>query len=158
MTSRTKSALLLAGVLLLGVVLGALASGTMFNRRLATIAELRTSRGMVFALERVVRPETEEQRQAFRDLIEQTAPDYADVFERTGKELRALNDSLLARVRPLLTPEQTDRLENHLRMRRDGRFGRRRDRGRRGREGPGRRPRPSEDQPEAHDSASASSP
>lgn len=146
MNSRTKSALLLAGVLVLGMVLGALASGTMFNRRLATIAELRTSRGMAFALERVVRPETEEQRQAFRELIEQTSADYADVFERTGEELRTLNDTLLARVRPLLSPEQTERLEHHLKMRREGRLGADRDRGRRGRDGPRRRhPRPSPD-------------
>ncbi len=60
MSPRTKSILLLAGVLLLGMLLGALGSGTVFNRRLAKIAELRTSRGMAFVLEEVVRPETEE--------------------------------------------------------------------------------------------------
>lgn len=130
MSTRTKSAVLLAGVLLLGMLLGALASGSIFNRRLGRIAELRTSRGMAFVLEEVVRPETEEQRRAFRDVIEETAPAYADVFERTGAELTALNDSLLARVRPLLTPEQTKRLQRHLTMRRHGRFGPRHDRNR----------------------------
>lgn len=130
MSTRTKSALLLAGVLVLGMLLGALASGSMFNHRLGKIAQLRTSRGMAFVLEEIVRPETEEQRRAFRDVIDETAPAYADVFERTGAELTALNDSLLARVRPLLTPEQTERLQRHLTMRRNGRFGPRHDRSR----------------------------
>ncbi len=128
MSTRTKSALLLAGVLVLGILLGALASGSMFNRRLGRIAELRTPKGMAFVLEKVVRPETEEQRRAFREVIEEIAPGYAEIFERTGAELTALNDSLLARVRPLLTPEQTERLQRHLTMRRGGRFGPRHDR------------------------------
>ena len=123
MNARAKSAVLLTIVLLLGVVLGALASGTVFQRRMATIAELRTSRGMAFMLEEVVRPESEEQRQAFRAVIEETALAYAAVFESTGEELRALNDSVLARVRPILTPEQTQRLEEHLTMRHRGRLG-----------------------------------
>lgn len=90
-------------------------------------------------LEEVVRPETEEQRQAFREVIDETAPAYAAVFENTGEELRALNDSVIARVRPILTPEQTQRLEEHLTMRR-GRLGPRRSGERQG--GPGRRRRP----------------
>lgn len=130
MSTRTKSILLLAGTLLLGMLLGALGSGTVFNRRLASIAELRTSRGMAFVLEEVVRPETPEQRQAFREVVEATAPEYADVFERTGTELRALNDSVLARVRPLLSEDQAERLEHYLEMRRDGRLGPRNERGR----------------------------
>jgi len=130
MSPRTKSILLLAGVLLLGMLLGALGSGTVFNRRLAKIAELRTSRGMAFVLEKVVRPETEEQRQAFREVIEATAPGYADVFERTGTDLRALNDSVLARVRPLLTEQQTQRLQRYLTMRIEGRLSPRHDRSR----------------------------
>ena len=140
MSARTKSALLLGFVLLLGIVLGALGSGTIFQKRMAAITELRTARGMAFVLEEVVRPETEEQRQAFRSAIEETAPAYAAVFERTGQDLRALNDSILARVRPILSPEQVTRLEEHLSMRRRGRLGPRRDGA--GPRGPGRRRRP----------------
>ena len=141
MSTRTKSMLLLSGVLLLGMLLGALASGTVFNRRLTRIAELRTSRGMAFVLEEVVRPETEEQRQAFREVIEEMAPAYAEVFERTGTDLRALNDSVLARVRPLLTEQQSERLQRYLTMRRDGRFGPRHDRGWPRGQSPNRHPR-----------------
>ena len=139
MSARTKSMLLLGGVLILGMLLGGLVSGTMSNRRLATIAELRTSRGMAFLLEEVVRPETEQQRQAFRQAVEQTAPAYADVFERTGSELRALNDSVLAQVRPLLTDDQSERLQHYLTMRREGRLGPRHDRARARGESPNRR-------------------
>ncbi|TFG63413.1 MAG: hypothetical protein E4H28_06430 [Gemmatimonadales bacterium] len=139
MSTRTKSTLLLAGVLLLGMLLGALVSGTISNRRLASIAELRTSRGMAFVLEEVVQPANEEQRNAFRAVIEETAPEYADVFERTGAELRALNDSVLARVRPLLTQEQVERLQGYLTMRREGRFGPRNERGNPRKENPNRR-------------------
>jgi len=141
MSTRTKSMLLLSGVLLLGVLLGALASGTVSNRRLARIAELRTSRGMAFVLEEVVRPETDEQRKAFREAVEEMAPGYADVFERTGTELRALNDSILAQLRPLLTVKQSERLQHYLTMRREGRLNPRHDRGRPRGQSPNRRPR-----------------
>lgn len=145
MNPRTKSALLLGLALLLGIVLGALGSGTVFQKRMATIAELRTSRGMAFMLEEVVRPESEEQRQEFREAIDDMAPAYADVFESTGEALRALNDSVVARVRPILTPEQTERLEEHLAMRRSGRL--RSPRGGERHRGPGRRRGPAGEGP-----------
>jgi Spy/CpxP family protein refolding chaperone len=142
MNARTKSAVLLGLALLLGIVLGALASGTVFQRRISTIAEMRTSRGMAFMLEEVVQPESDAQRAAFRAAVDEMAPAYAEVFETTGEALRALNDSVIARVRPILTPEQTERLEEHLAMRRSGRLRPRRGGERRRSPGPRHDPPP----------------
>jgi hypothetical protein len=142
---RTKSALLLAAVLALGMVLGGLITGTVVDRRLTRIEALRTSRGLAFMLEEVVRPRDEEQRSAFRALVDSATPRYAEVFESTGAELRALNDSVVAAVRPMLDENQAKRLEEYLTMRRDGRFGRRGEPGARRGEPGDRRRRPPPD-------------
>lgn len=143
MTTRTKSALLLAAMLALGMVLGGLITGSLVSRRLARIEALRTSRGLAFMLEEVVRPRDADQRAAFRAVVDAATPRYAEVFESTGAELRALNDSVMAAVRPLLDDDQARRLEEYLSMRRNRRFGPRGEEGGRpGERGEGRRRRP----------------
>lgn len=122
MSPRTKSVVFLSGAVVLGMILGGLITGAVVDRRLDRIEQLRTSRGLAFMLEEVVRPRDAEQASAFRDIIDSAAPRYASIFDDTGERLRALNDSVMAAVRPLLDDEQSERLEKFLRLRRDGRF------------------------------------
>lgn len=122
MSPRTKSAVFLLGAVGLGMVLGGLVTGAIVDRRLERIEQLRTSRGLAFMLEEVVRPRDAEQANAFRDIVDSAAPRYASIFDETGERLSALNDSVMAAVRPLLDEEQAERLEEFLQLRRDGRF------------------------------------
>ncbi|MDP2469301.1 MAG: hypothetical protein Q8W46_00450, partial [Candidatus Palauibacterales bacterium] len=77
MQTRTKSAFLLLAVLVLGVAIGFLISGVLHNRRLDRIARIRTGPGIAQLVERVVRPESEEQRIRLREVMESAGPRFA---------------------------------------------------------------------------------
>ncbi len=136
MQTRTKSAFLLLAVLVLGVVIGMLVSGVLHNRRMDRIARLRTGPGIVQLVERAVEPQSEEQRARIREVMEGAAPRFAEAFERTREEMRALSDSVMSELEAILTPQQLENLRSHMEMRR----GMPPSDEWRGREKPGRRP------------------
>jgi hypothetical protein len=125
MTDRTKSALLIGSTLIIGMALGSLATGAIANRRLDDLAEAR-GRLSGFFLE-AIEPETEEQAEAIRAVLDGAAPRFKEIFESTRGEMKRLSDSVMAELDPILTDEQKERLEKrmHLRLRRPP-FGRER--------------------------------
>jgi hypothetical protein len=135
MQTRTKSAFLLLVVLLLGVAVGMLVSGALHNRRMERIAGLRTAPGIAQLVERLVEPESEEQRAQIRQVMDGAAPRFAEVFRRTHDEMEALSDSVMSELEAILTPLQMEQLRARMDMRR-GMPGREEWRGR---ERPGRR-------------------
>lgn len=118
MTARAKSTLILFATLALGLVLGSLITGAVVNRRLDRIAEMRTARGMAFFLERVIQPESEEQREEIRAVLDHVAPAFTEEFRASRERMRTLSDSLRVALEPLLTDAQKVRLEEGMRMRR----------------------------------------
>ena len=136
MQTRTKSAFLLLVVLLLGVAVGIMVSGALHNRRMERIAGLRTAPGIAQLVERMVEPESEEQRARIRDVMDGAAPRFAEVFRRTHEEMEALSDSVMSELEVILTPQQLEQLRARMDMRR-GRSG---PEEWRGRERSGRRP------------------
>ncbi len=114
---RTKSALLLIGAVGLGMILGGLLTGAMVNRRMHRIAELRTTRGMAFRIEEIVQPDSPEQREAIREVLDQAAPRFGEIFEQSRAEVHSVFDSVLAELEGVLTEEQQQRLERHMKQR-----------------------------------------
>ena len=123
MQTRTKSALLLLAVLILGIAIGLLASGVLHNRRMDRIARIRTGPGIMQLVERAVQPESEEQRARIREVMEGAGPRFAEVFRRTQEEMRVLSDSVMSELEAILTPDQLEHLRHHMEMgsRRSGR-------------------------------------
>ncbi len=72
---------------------------------------------MAHSIERAVEPLTEEQRARVRELLDDAAPRFAEVFERNRKETRAIVDSIMQELSSVLTPEQRESLRRHLEMR-----------------------------------------
>ena len=70
MTASTKSALMLFSTLLIGMLLGSLITGAVNNRRMRSLAEIRSARGLAYYLEHVVEPESDEQREAIRAVLD----------------------------------------------------------------------------------------
>lgn len=120
MRTRTKSALLLVVVLLLGVAIGILVAGALHNRRLERIAHLRTGPGIAQLVERAVRPESEEQREQIRAIMEEASPRFAEIFRRTQEDMRALSDSVMGELEEILSPQQMEALRRHMDLRRGG--------------------------------------
>jgi len=123
-------------VLVLGFAIGLLVSGVLHNRRMDRIARIRTGPGIVQLVERAVQPESEEQRVQIHGIMEGAAPRFAEMFQRTQEEMRALSDSVMTELEGVLSPEQLENLEEHMLMRR----GRPPSDEWRGKERPGRRP------------------
>lgn len=128
MTPRAKSALLLIGTLLIGIVLGVLLHARLSEQRIERLAFLRSQRGFVRFMERAIEPRDEEQRQAIRAVLERAAQRMAEHQTESRREARVILDSTRAELRALLTDEQLRQLEEHLEFRREYRPGR----GRRG--------------------------
>lgn len=136
MQTRTKSAFLLLAVLALGIVIGILAGGVMNNRRMNRLARMRTGPGIAQLVERAVQPESEEQRERIREIMDDAAPRFAEVFMSTREELRTLSDSVMSELEEVLSPDQMKELQRHMMMRRLGPP----PEGRRGGQGSGRKP------------------
>ena len=121
MKTRTKSTLLLAVVLLLGIAIGVLFGGVLTNRRMQRIAHLRTGPGISQLVERAVRPESDEQRERIQAIMRDAGPRFAELFQRTQEDMRALSDSVMSELEEVLTPEQMEALRERMDMRRGGR-------------------------------------
>jgi hypothetical protein len=117
MTDRTKSALLIGGTLVIGMILGGLFNAALVNRRFDEVARLGSPRGLAFRIEEVIQPESEEQAEAIRAVVDEAAPKFMEVFVDSRERMRMLVDSIMAELEPLLTEEQLQRLRSDMRMR-----------------------------------------
>lgn len=111
MSPRTKSVLLLAGTLVLGVLLGAAGTGLLARERQRRVGELRGPRGFVAHMEEVIRPRDERQRAAIEPILEATGTRNDTIIRHAHGALRAQLDSMRLRLAPLLDAEQRRRLE-----------------------------------------------
>ncbi|NBC16942.1 MAG: hypothetical protein GVY18_06445 [Bacteroidetes bacterium] len=115
MKSRTKSILLLSGSFVTGTLLGALLVGALFVNRVQRVQELRQPPRLAEHFETTIAP-TPEQRQAVRDVLADAAPAAIEIMDEARREMRALNDSVLTELRPILTEEQLARLQERMRL------------------------------------------
>ena len=116
MKPGTKSVLLLFATLLIGMVIGSLVTGALNSRRLDRLVEMRSARGMAYFLEEVVRPESPEQLEQIRAVLEAAGPLFAAEMAGSRERMRQLTDSVRAELEPLLTPEQRARLDERMRI------------------------------------------
>ena len=116
MKPGTKSVLLLFATLLIGMVIGSLVTGALNNRRLERLVEMRSARGLVYFVEEVVRPESPEQLEEIRAVLEAAGPRFAAEMQGSRERMRQLTDSVRAELEPLLTPEQRARLNERMRI------------------------------------------
>ena len=126
MSPRMKSVLMLVGALLLGAVIGGLIHARIVEERFERIEFIRTERGFMRDVERVIVPETDEQRAAVRQVLRDAARRLNDERRDMRREVLSILDSTRAALDTVLTDEQLDRLEHHVRMKQRGRRGTRR--------------------------------
>ena len=112
--TRRSALVLLVGVLVLGVVLGALLAGALQRQRAGRAAALATPDGIERYLVRTVRPETDDQRAAVRAAAERAAPEVRAVLRTARAGLRGVRDGVRSDLAPALTPDQAARLDQAL--------------------------------------------
>ena len=133
MSNSLRAWLLLGVTLCLGIAIGLLGAGAMQERRAARVNDIRRPGGFVEHVQAVIRPTSDSQWQAIRPLVEVTAQQNVGMRRMHDSAMRVTLDSLRARLDPLLTAEQRERLARFVPGRGDGPPGRR---------GRGRDPRP----------------
>lgn len=115
MKPRTKSILLLSGSFVTGTLLGALLVGAFFVNRVQRFQELRQPPRLARHIENTIDP-TPDQREAVRGILRDAAPAAIGIMENARRDMRALNDSILAELEPILTEEQFARLQERMRL------------------------------------------
>ena len=117
MTVHTKSALIVLGTLLIGIICGALLNGAWrTNRDGRFMGAPSPERFSGFFVERVIRPDAG-QRKAIQSVVEGYGPKFEETMFRHRQEIEALIDSLESDMDPLLTDQQKERFSERRNLR-----------------------------------------
>ena len=117
MTVHGKSALIIIGTLLIGIVIGLFLAGPMVHHRMRPHIPGKGPEAFAPMLERIIEP-TAEQRDAIREVLEKHSDRLAEMHMGYRTEMTAVMDSLRKDLDPILTEEQKARLdERHGRLR-----------------------------------------
>jgi hypothetical protein len=121
MTAQTKSALLLVATLVVGLLIGAFATSAVLNNRLDQLRSLRERSGFSDRMMEVIQPRDDAQRIAIEAVLERSHERYNRARRSFGEDMRVVRDSMEAELLPLLSEEQTARLEEWANRDRDSR-------------------------------------
>ena len=117
MNTRIKSIAILLGTLLAGALLGGVIVGSVIQDRSEKLEGLRRPGGFVQHMQHVIQPADDEQWEAIRPIIEETARTNREIMKGAHRNLKSSFDSMLVRLEPLLQAEQAERLKaEHSRM------------------------------------------
>jgi len=113
MTTKSKSAFILLGVLAIGVSIGALANGTLQQQRKNRFERMPPHERFFSFMEKMLEP-SEEQRDDFQRIIKTRSEQLRELYETHQTEVIEIYDSLHAGLQSLLTDEQKKRFEDQL--------------------------------------------
>lgn len=128
MTSRSTSILIVLGTLVVGIAIGALATGAIMNNRLDELEALRMQGGVQSFLQRGIEPVDDAQRERIRAAIEGVESRQMELRRSMFQQHRILFDSLRAELDVILTDDQKDQLRAMMTRERE-QFKQRRGRG-----------------------------
>lgn len=113
-TSSWKTIAALGGTFVLGLIVGALAVGTLVYQRVDTLRSLRTESGFVTRFTEIIDPTGPDQRQTIEPILQDTGREVERTFLQSRDSLAAEVDRMRSRLDPHLTAEQRRRLERAI--------------------------------------------
>jgi len=113
MTTKTKSAFILFGILAIGVAIGALARGTLRTQQAHRFERMPPHERFFSFMERVLEP-SEEQRDEVERVIEARSEQLRELHETHQTGVIAIYDSLRVDLQNILTDEQKIRFEDQI--------------------------------------------
>ena len=126
MNTRTKSTIVLIGVLLIGIIIGALGS-TMLRRNMweDRVARFRSPQGFAERFIKIIQPDPQQEK-AVQEILLKHHKKMLSITELSRERVKIHADSLLIDLEPILSTEQMERAKKvlrrgppHLRDRRD---------------------------------------
>ena len=117
MNVKLKTSIIIIITLLIGIVIGALGSG-MIRKNIYKdrITRFRKPEGFVNRIENIIEPDSIQQV-VIRTILLNHHKRIRVVSEQYHVEMKALIDSLKNELKPILTPEQQERLNERLQRR-----------------------------------------
>ena len=114
MNTKTKSTLVLTGILILGIIIGALGS-SLFTHRMWNdrVSRFRTSEGFTHRILDRIDPDPDK-REAVKKILIDEHKKLNQKYEQTRLQIEAYTDSVLLELKPLLTEEQMERATRFL--------------------------------------------
>jgi hypothetical protein len=110
MNIKVKTALILIGTLVIGIVLGAMLNRALMQMRIKGFLAMRTHKGFVERMEKIIQPAATQQKEVTAILDK-----YALQFDAMHEEFKGRIDSLLNSFKndltPVLTPDQMKSME-----------------------------------------------
>jgi len=117
MKTKTKSIFVLIGVLIIGIIIGALGSSLIRNNMWENrISRFRTPEGFTERILDRIDPDPDKREAVKNVLIEQHRKLFQK-FEHTRVQMEAHADSVLLQLKPLLTDKQLERATHFLKRR-----------------------------------------
>ncbi len=117
MNTKTKSILVLTGVLLIGIIIGALGSSLLRRNMLEDrISRFRTPEGFAERILYRIDPDPDK-RKAVENILLNQHKKLSKKFEHTRAQMEAYTDSVILKLKPLLSEEQLERATRILKMR-----------------------------------------
>jgi len=117
MQSKAKSIFVLTGVLIIGIIIGALGSSLlrqyMWEER---VSRFRTPEGYTERILDRIDPDPDK-REAVKNILIEQHENLTEKFEHTRVRVEAHTDSVLLQLKPLLTEEQLERAAHALKRR-----------------------------------------
>ena len=117
MNTKTKSIFVLTGVLIIGIIIGALGSSLLRHNMLEDrISRFRTPEGFAERILDRIDPDPDK-REAVENILLEQHKKLFKKFEHTRAQMETHTDSVILKLKPLLTEEQLERAIRILKMR-----------------------------------------
>ena len=114
MNARTTSTLIIVGTLLIGILIGSLATAALLNQRVDTLVALRQDGGPLWLLMDAIEPTDAAQRERITVILRSATQEQRVLRETTLNEHRALIREVQQELNRVLTAEQKTALKQRL--------------------------------------------
>ncbi|MDE2731922.1 MAG: hypothetical protein OXM02_11690 [Bacteroidota bacterium] len=118
MSTRVKSILLLTITLVVGILLGIVATSALQHRRMAEIRQVRERGGIMRMLEQAIEFESDAQKQQVEEILEGAESSFRSLRRAYSDSMRTYRESLMNSLNEVLTLQQIEQMEEHLTRRR----------------------------------------
>jgi hypothetical protein len=112
MNVRAKSFFILAAALLIGGIVGSLATSAVHNKRWEDIRNLTSPKGFMEVMEEVIGPTDEAQRAQIQAVLIEHGDRIGTVRRSYYATLRAMSDTMRVQLAPILDEAQQGRLDD----------------------------------------------
>ena len=113
MTTKVKTSIILLSTLVIGVAVGALASGALRDRREHEIHRMPPHHRFLKSMHEIIQP-TEGQADALDHILDRRSKQLSELSQRHQNEVLAIMDSMRTELASVLTEKQRVRLEAQL--------------------------------------------